>query len=516
MHAGTEREHLTGCHRGVRGGSNEDPGVPHGGSDRSVAVAPEVGRSLFEFPGEFDRGVVDAVLRQPSVFEAPSGREAMTEHLPPPAPGGRPLVGHTLSFVRGPLDALDRWGEAEDGVLTARVAGRTVVVVTEPAPVREVLVADTGSYRKAGVVRERLGTLQGGSLVLLEGEQWRDRRRTAEAAFGPDRAAATASLTTRYAAETVEAWPADGVVRADRQARTLSLSILSRALFGLDLRGDRTPIHRAAEDVLARMDLQSPSAYLPEWVPTPTNRRFRRAVATLHDRLDDVVERRTDRESTGEDLLSVMAEAGVDPGALRDELVAFLFAGFDSTATALSCTLGLLGNHRSVREDLREELDTVLGDRLPTHSDLQDLPLLDAVVRESLRLYPPQYVLFREPTTRVSLGGHRIPEGTTVVLAPWTCHRDGSHWAYPERFRPRRWLEAGDLVRDHDRPEFAYFPYGGGPRHCLGVRLANRILRLVVAVVCIRRRFETVGEVSVSAGPTLSLDGGVELHTRRR
>jgi cytochrome P450 len=440
----------------------------------------------------------------------------MTEHLPPPAPGGRAVLGHTLSFVRGPLDALARWSEADPPVLTARVAGRTVVVVTEPAPVREVLVANAGSYRKAGVVRERLGTLQGGSLVLLEGEQWRDRRRIAESAFGPDRAATTASLTTRYATETVDAWPADGVVRADRQARNLSLSILARALFGLDLRGERTPIHEAADDVLARMDLQSPSAYLPEWVPTPTNRRFRRAVATLHERLDGAVEGRAGRDSAGDDLLSVMIEAGVDPEAIRDELVAFLFAGFDSTATALSCTLGLLGNHRAVREDLWEELDTVLGDRIPTHSDLQDLPLLDAVVRESLRLYPPQYVLFREPTTRVSLGGHRIPEGTTVLLPPWTCHRDGSNWAYPERFRPRRWLETGDRADGRDGPSFAYFPYGGGPRHCLGIRLANRILRLVVAVVCIRRRFETVGAVSVAAGPTLSLDGGVELHTRRR
>jgi cytochrome P450 len=457
--------------------------------------------------------------------------------LPPSPPGRLPVVGHTLSFLRNPLACLERWGRRDEDLVRVGIAGRRVCLVTRPAGVREVLLDDADDYRKAEIVRERLGTLQGGSLVLLEGEAWRERRRTLQSGFGPGPVAAVGSLTTRRATATVEAWPVDRSVRVDAAMRDLSLSVLARALFGLDLEGAGTPIHDAADDVLARMDLQSPSTYLPEWVPTPTNRRFRAAVATLHDRLDETVAARastagesTARQSTGgqstgnqpTDLLSVMLAAGLPEETVRDELIAFLFAGFDSTATALSCALGLLGSHAGVQSDLHAELAATLDGATPTPADLDDLPLLDAVVREAVRLYPPQYVLFREPTTDVSLQGYRVDPGTMVVVPPWTLHRDPEHWTDPAAFRPDRWLAddgrdgSGAGGGERDRPECAYLPYGAGPRHCLGMRLARQTMRLVVAVVCQHRRLESADAPSVSAGPTLSLDGGVELRAHRR
>ena len=420
---------------------------------------------------------------------------------PPLPPGRLPVVGHTLSFLRSPLDALERWGRRDEDV-----------------------------------VRERLGTLQGGSLVLLEGEAWRERREMLQPGFGPEPVAAIESVTTRRATAAVEGWPTDNPVRVDEAMRDLSLSVLARVLFGLDLDGGGTPIHDAADDVLARMDLQSPSTYLPEWVPTPTNRRFRAAVSTLHGRLDETIAERERTAGPPTDLLSVLIAAGVPRETIRDELISFLFAGFDSTATALSCVLGRLGSHPQVQADLRAELDAVLDGQRPAVDDLEELPLLDAVVRESVRLYPPQYVLFREPTERVSLQGYRVDPGTTVVVPPWVLHRDPEYWTDPGVFRPARWLnddedddaeEADDGVDANegidrggsdgrDRPRHAYLPYGAGPRHCLGMRLARQTLRLVVAVVCQRRRLETVDALSVSAGPTLSLDGGVTVRARLR
>jgi cytochrome P450 len=447
----------------------------------------------------------------------------MKDFEPPPSPPGRlPVVGHTLSFLRDPLGALERWGRRDEDVVQVGIAGRRVCLVTSPAGVREVLLSDAEDYRKAEIVRERLGTLQGGSLVLLEGEAWRERRALLQSGFARERVAAVGSETTRRATAMVEAWPADRPVRVDAAMRDLSLSVLARALFGLDLDGGGTPIHDAADDVLARMDLQSPSTYLPEWVPTPTNRRFRRAVAALHDRLDERVAAREPDAGAPTDLLSVMLAAGLPDETVRDELIAFLFAGFDSTATALSCALGLLGAHPGLQADLHAELDATLGGAKPTPATLEDLPLLDAVVREALRLYPPQYVLFREPTTTVSLQDYRIDPGTMVVVPPWVLHRDPEHWTAPGAFRPERWL--ADDRRDgtaagggeRDRPEYAYLPYGAGPRHCLGMRLARQTLRLVVAVVCQHRRLDCANAPSVSAGPTLSLEGGVDLHAHRR
>lgn len=435
----------------------------------------------------------------------------MPRSRPPSAPGGKPLVGHTLDLVQAPLDTLERWGATDDPVVSVDVARRRMVLVTEPELISQVLVADADDYQKAEIVRERLGTLQGGSLVLLEGDTWRERRETVRSAFTPDRVATTDAITTQYASEMVDSWPTEGVVAADEAARDVALAILARALFGLDLRGGETPIHEAADDVLSRMDLASVSTYLPEWVPTPTNRRFRRAIATLHDRLDEVVRRHDD---AGDDLLSTMVAAGLPDEEIRDELIAFLFAGFDSTATALACTLGLLGDHPAVQRDLQAELDEVLGEEPPSSSDLGDCRLLDAVVRESLRLYPPQYVLFREPTTTVTLRDNRVQSGTTVLVPPWICHRDERFWDAPETFRPRRWLERGPGA--NDRPGFAYFPYGRGPRQCVGMHMANQVLRLVVAEVCRRRTLETVDGVSVAAGPTLSIDGGIDVRVGGR
>lgn len=430
---------------------------------------------------------------------------------PPPAPGGYPVIGHTLSVLRAPLEALERWGRTGDGVVSARIAGRQICLVTAPGATQRVLATDAERYRKAELVRDRLGGLQAGSLVLLEGDQWRERRELLRPAFGREQVGETGPLTARYAAEMVEAWPGDRPVRADREARTLSLAILARSLFGLDLRGERTPVHEAADDILARLSPRSVSAYLPDWVPTPRNYRYRRAVSTLHDRLDAVVADAS--VDSPDDLLSIMLAAGLSPERVRDELIALLFAGYDSTATALSVTLGLVGDNPEFQADLRAELDAVLGDRHPTAADLEDLPLLDAAVRESLRLYPPQYVLFREPVEATRLQGYRLDPGTTVLLSPWVVGRDPQFWDDPEQFRPRRWLDGGSAVAG-ERPEFAYIPYGGGPRHCLGAGLANQTVRLVLAVVLHRRRLELRNQLTVTAGPTLS-PGAVEIRAYR-
>lgn len=421
---------------------------------------------------------------------------------PPRASGRYPVVGHTPSILRAPLETLQQWGQTDEGVVRARIAGRQFCLVSTPDPIERVLSTDARQFEKADIVRERLGRLQGGSLVLLEGDQWRERRRLLRSGFGRKQVQSAGPLTVEYATEMVEEWPTDRPVRVDEEMRTLSLSILARALFGLDLRGERTPIHEAAEDILARMDLRSVSAYLPEWVPTPRNYRFRRAVSTLHDRLDTVVATAS-ADAPADNLLSIMLTAGLSEEQIRDELIALLFAGYDSTATALSVTLVLLGDHPEIQADLRRELDAVCGDQPPTAAALDELPLLDAVVRESLRLYPPQYVLFREPTTEVQLQGYRIDAGTTVVVAPWVVQRHPNIWEKPTQFRPARWLDGGTAT--DDRPEYAYVPYGGGPRYCLGAQLAKQTIRLVVATILSKRQLALRGSLDVSAGPTLSL-----------
>lgn len=423
---------------------------------------------------------------------------------PPVAPGSKPLVGHTLSVLRAPLASIQKWGEHTSPVLRLQVGGRRLSLVTTPKAAKQVLATDSDDYQKASIVRDRLGTLQGNSLVLLEGTEWRERRERLQPAFRQSAVTATATVTTDDTREMVTEWPTGRPIQIAKEARTLVLGILAELLFGLDLRGENTPIHEAADDILARMDVQSVSAYLPEWVPTPTNRRFQRAVGTLHER----IEAQVSQEQTGTSLLAVMQQAGLSTADIRDELIALLFAGYDSTATALVCALGVLGNRPERQADLRAELEAVLGDDPPTPEDLSELSLLDAVIKETLRLYPPQYVLFREPTTPVTIQGYQIAPGTTVVVSPWALHRNPAFWESPATFNPDRWLT------ESTRPKFAYIPYGGGPRHCLGRGLADQTLRLALATICQHRQLQTQGSLDVSAGPTLAVEP-FELRTFR-
>ena len=292
---------------------------------------------------------------------------------PPLAAGRQPVIGHTRALLDGPLDALQRWGHTDDPLVRVQIPGRELTLVTTPAATKQVLSADPADYRKAEIVRERLGTLQGGSLVLREGEQWQQRRETLQPAFARGRVAAMGSTTTEYTSRMVDGWPAQTPIRIVQEIQDLVLGILADALFGLEL-GEENPIEAAADDILARMDLGSVSAYLPEWVPTPTNLRFRRAVSTLHDRLDRVVDQQSRAEPEPKNsLLSIMLAAGLPPEAIRDELIALLFAGYDSTATTLSCTLALIGSHPTVQSELRAELDSVLGGQPPTPEDLSAL-----------------------------------------------------------------------------------------------------------------------------------------------
>jgi cytochrome P450 len=451
----------------------------------------------------------------------------MTER-PPTAAGRVPGVGHVPHLLRDPLGAISRWGRRSDGLCLLDIAGRAVCLVTSPGAIRQVLATDSADYRKADLVRDRLGTLQGGSLVLLEGEQWRDRRETLQPAFSREQVAGAAPAVVDQTAERVREWPDGSPVRLVPECRSLVLDILADVLFGLEFDGERSPVHEAAGDILARMDLRSVSTYLPESVPTPTNLRFRRAVATLHDELDAVVAEasanagghtRDGAEEDGErSLLDIMLEAGMEPTTVRDELIALLFAGYDSTATALSCALARLGDSPGVQSAVRDELARVVGGRQPTAEDVASLPTLDAVIKETLRLYPPQYLLFREPTADTRLDGRRIDAGTVVVPAPWVVHRDGQFWREPTAFRPARWLSGetelrGQRCPEQDAPEFAYIPYGVGSRHCLGGGMADLTLRLVVAVLLQHRQLNVPGTLSVSAGPTLSVDEGLELRT---
>jgi cytochrome P450 len=426
----------------------------------------------------------------------------------PPGPDGLPVVGSTLALMRRPIEFLDDVAAYGD-VVTYRVAGQRFTALLHPDYVEQVLVSENDRFRRwAG---EEWGETFAGyateGLLLTEGEQWRRQRRLVQDAFTRERIASYTDAMVAETRRTVDEWEGGDTIDLKDTTSTLTLRILARSLFDLDLDGRGEVVRRTAEALNARANAQNLSAFLPSWVPTPTNRRIHRRMAEMESLLDDLIEERRADAAARDDLLSLLLTAETDDGStlsdreIRDQLVTFLFAGHETTALALTYALYALGHHPEKRRKLREEVRAVTGGDPPTLSDLPALSYTDRVVTETLRLYPPAYALFREATEDAVVGGYRVPEGSKLTLPQIHVHRDGRFYDDPERFRPERWTDELEA----SLPEYAYFPFGGGPRHCIGMRFARMELEHVLPTIVSAVRLDPEGS------PDLTFDTGVTL-----
>jgi cytochrome P450 len=322
-----------------------------------------------------------------------------------------------------------------------------------------------------------------------------------------------------FAAQEAATWH-DGEVRdlSDDMMR-LTLRIVGRTLFGADVAADAKGLGRDMEIVrrcfVAKLDALQP---MPERVPTRTNRRLHRAVQDMDRLLLRVVaERRASGQDAG-DLLSMLLSAQDETGAgmtdvqLRDEVMTLFVGGHETTAIALTWTWHLLGGHPEVLAQVQAELDEVLAGRVPTTADLPALVVLERVLRESMRLYPPVYAFDRKALAHTEIGGVQVRRGTVVLISPWVLHRSAASFDDPAEFRPDRWLDPA-LRRSN-----AYLPFGGGPRVCIGNGFAWMEMTLVMAAILQQVACEPIGSVIVETDPSITLRprGGLRMMVRRR
>ena len=461
-----------------------------------------------------DRGENAAVEYE----RGPSGH---TEAVP--GPDGLPVIDSTLAFTRDPLGFLSEI-RAYGGLAAYEAFGREFVVVSDPGLVEEVLVSRSDEYWRGEFESEFGEELGIEGILFAEGENWRRQRILLQNAFTPDRIISYADTMVEETTRAVEGWDDGNVVELRETFSTLTLKVLTRSLFDLEFDGERAARVRRWVHALGRYietDLFGVRSILPSWVPSRAETEFERATDDVEALVAELVaEREADGE--GDDLLSLLTSAEYPDGSrptaeeITDQLLIFLIAGHETTATALIYACWLLADDEDARSCLTREIDSVCGDRDPTFGDLSKLHVTEAVGREAMRLYPPLPFLNREPHEETDLGRHRIQPGTTVQLNAYGIHRDARWWDEPASFRPGRWLDEDGTLTDGDRPEYAYFPFGGGPRHCIGMRFAMTELQLSLATLAARVELERVTE---SLDPTLkvSLDPGrVEMRVHER
>jgi cytochrome P450 len=397
----------------------------------------------------------------------------------PPSPDGLPLLGNGLAFSRNPVEALETWAALGD-VVRLDVPGRTMYLVTGPALIGQVLADEHESFTISPAQRETFRGVEDHAVTTATGERWERLRQAVRPAFARDAMDRYADRMVETTAGYIDAWEDGERLDLSREMRRLTVNVLADSLLDVDVRGREAVVTDAADALVDRANFRRPGQLLPDWVPTPTDRRFRRAVAELDAFVDDVIAERR-RGDRGDDVCSVLLDAHdageVSLDEVRHNVVAMLLAGQDSPSVALTHLWRLLDEHPTHRATLLEEARAAASSERPASETVTELEHTRNAVAETLRLYPPTLGVTRQATEDVTLGGYALPAGAQLLLPQWPVHRDDRFWDDPTAFDPTRWRDPPD------RPEYAYFPFSGGPRNCLGAHFAGQQLTLVVATV---------------------------------
>lgn len=427
----------------------------------------------------------------------------------PPGPSGEPVFGSSRRYARDPFTFLSALEAAYGGVASFDLGPTETFVVTNPASIEEVLVSSADAYRKPDLAGAALEDLLGAGLLLSEGETWEQQRSLLAPAYGMDRLAGMADRITGHAEAVVGGWTDGDTVDVEAAMTHVTVDVILDVMMGVELPDERvTELQEALVPVGARFEPDPRRVAVPDWVPMPGDRRFREAVDTLDAVIVDILDRRRDTiggdDDRSTDVVSLLVdatEAGrVSASQLRDELVTVLLAGHDTTALAVSYTLVLLAEHPTELRRVQREVDAVVGDDRPGIDHVREFTHLDHVLQEAMRMYPPVYTLFRTPTEPTAIDGYEVPESANVMLPQWAVHRSDRYWESPSRFDPDRF---GD-DRRATRPTFAFFPFGGGPRRCIGSHLAMIEAALILATVLQRFDLEFHGSLPLALQPSIT------------
>jgi cytochrome P450 len=408
---------------------------------------------------------------------------------------GRPLIGSMLEFRRDRLSLYDRVAK-QGGLMRIAFGPMTLHIVTDAELAHHILSDDAASYKKARTLSEFLRPLLGGGLLTAEAEVHRRHRKLLAPAFAPKR-------MNKYATKrTAQGWSnrAPGTSETIDLAEAMmemTLAIAGKTLVGQDL---RQQAHEVGDALTMAMEslitIVTSFVRIPYHWPAPRHQNMRKAVATL-DRVvyGMIAKRRGEGDTDRGDVLSMLLSARDEQDGtvfsdkqIRDEVMTLLLAGHETTANALTWTLFELGKHPEIVSRLLTEIDTIVGQRDATPEDLEHLPMLLAVIEESMRLHPPAYVVGREVVKETTLGGHHMPVGATALVNIMGIHRRADYYSQPDLFRPERMLASEKKTR----PRHHYLPFGSGPRVCIGSHFALLEAQLCLLTLLQHASIETL------------------------
>jgi cytochrome P450 len=449
--------------------------------------------------------------------------EAVLEHTSAPGISGLALFRMMPQFRRNTLRTFMDLARAHGDFVCFRGLWTSFMLINAQH-VEHVLQTNNRNYRK-GRNYEEVKASTGNGLFVSEGETWVRQRRLAQPAFQHRRIASFAKIMTDSVEAMLEQWhqcaERDEAVEVGAEMLRLTLGIVTKALFSRDLSHEAETVSRCFEVIRNHTAHRVMSVIkMPASFPTPQNRRFRQAVATADGVIYDLIAERRRGEGEPDDLLSLLMEArdeetgeSLSDRELLDQTKTLIGAGYETTTQALAWTWYLLAKHPAIENKLRAEISDVLAGRIPTFVDLPHLKYTLMVFQEAMRLYPPAWAISRSAIETDEIGGYRVPARSEILLLPYITHRHPEYWEKPEEFYPEHFLPEKIAAR----PRLAYFPFGGGPRQCIGKNFALMEAQLIIATIMQKYRLQLVDEreIEPETSVTLRPRGGVIMKLRQ-
>jgi len=419
----------------------------------------------------------------------------------PPGPKGNFLLGSASGLAHDWPGFSARCARDYGDVAFYRFLHVPICQLTHPDDIETVLVRNASNFHKSRDYAA-LEFILGRGLLTNEGHSWQTQRQLIQPAFRHENISAYAQIMAESAAALLSRWRDKHTCNLHHEMAGLTLEIVSKSLFGSKVSHDTAAIGREIAAVMDRFFSQAALSFLlPDGFPIPKSPRLLKSRRHLNEVIFSIIRARRESPAPATDLLQTLLTAADDDGQrmddlqLRDEIMTLFLAGHETTANALTWTWYLLAQNPEIERALHSELDRVLDGRLPSLADLPRLPYSEMVIKESMRLYPPAWGIGRRALRSFDIRGYHLPKGTNVFIMQWLVHRDPRFYPDPLRFDPERWRM--DPIRSGALPRFAYFPFGGGPRVCIGAGFAMMEATLLLATIALRYRFSLLPDPPV-------------------